>query len=118
MGCDKLFSLRCPVRLCDEELFGQVVELSSKRRRFEAVYCLAEPNDMSLPKLDPMAIAMEWVSRITVVALVMVLPGLAGDWLDHRWGTRFLALVGFGFGVCAAIWLLIRMTTPFQQQKK
>ncbi|MHB1033686.1 MAG: AtpZ/AtpI family protein [Pirellulales bacterium] len=57
-----------------------------------------------------MAVAMEWVSRITAVALEMVLPGLAGHWLDQRWGTRFLALTGFALGVTAGIWHLLVMT--------
>ena len=59
-----------------------------------------------------MAVAMEWVSRITVVAVEMVLPGVAGQWLDHRYSTNFLALLGFAGGVSFAIWHLIVMTKP------
>jgi len=58
----------------------------------------------------PMAIAMQWVSRITTVVLEMVLPGLAGQWLDDRWGTGFLALAGFAFGLTLGIWHLLIMT--------
>jgi hypothetical protein len=54
-----------------------------------------------------MAAAMQWVSRITVIALEMVLPGIAGDWLDKRWGTSFLALVGFGLGITLGMWHLL-----------
>ena len=57
-----------------------------------------------------MAAAMEWVSRITVVALEMVLPGLAGQWLDEQLGTGFLALLGFALGITFAIWHLLVMT--------
>jgi hypothetical protein len=53
---------------------------------------------------------MEWVSRITTVALEMVLPGLAGTWLDDRWGTGFLGLLGFALGVTLGIWHLLQMT--------
>jgi len=53
---------------------------------------------------------MEWVSRITTVALMMVLPGLAGTWLDKRWGTGFIGLLGFALGVPAGIWYLLQMT--------
>jgi hypothetical protein len=60
----------------------------------------------------PLAAAMEWVSRIITVALEMVLPGLAGGWLDKRWGTSFLALVGFALGVSMGIYHLIVMTSP------
>lgn len=54
---------------------------------------------------------MEWVARLTAVALVMVLPGLAGKWLDDRWGTSFLALSGLVFGFAAGLWYLLVMTS-------
>ena len=56
-----------------------------------------------------MALATEWVARIFAISLVMFLPGLAGQWLDERFGTRFLALVGFGFGFCAGLGGLLAM---------
>jgi uncharacterized protein YqgC (DUF456 family) len=59
-----------------------------------------------------MAVAMAWVSRIFTVALEMVLPGLAGFWLDNRFGTSFLGLVGFALGVTVGMWHLIAMTLP------
>lgn len=43
--------------------------------------------------------AAEWVSRVTSISLEMVLPGLAGYWLDTKLGTRVLfLLVGFAMG--------------------
>jgi F0F1-type ATP synthase assembly protein I len=43
--------------------------------------------------------AAEWVSRVTTISLEMVLPGLAGYWLDTRLGTLPLfLLVGFAAG--------------------
>jgi F0F1-type ATP synthase assembly protein I len=58
-----------------------------------------------------MAAAMEWVSRITALALEMVLPGLAGTWLDDRWGTRpALTIIGFLLGMVGGIVHLLRMT--------
>ena len=59
---------------------------------------------------SPMAQAAEWVSRITTVALEMVLPGILGSWLDKRWDTGFLGLVGFALGVTLGTWHLIWMT--------
>ncbi len=62
-------------------------------------------------KRHPYAVAMEWVSRITTVALEMVLPGLGGVWLDRRWGTApWIGLIGFGLGMALAIWHLLQMT--------
>jgi hypothetical protein len=43
------------------------------------------------------------------VALVMVLPGLGGLWLDRQYGTKFLALLGFALGVTLGIWTLLIM---------
>jgi hypothetical protein len=70
---------------------------------------------MKVPSGDPrppLAVAMEWVSQITTVVAEMVLPGLAGGWLDNRWGTGFLALLGFALGLTVGIWHLIVMTRP------
>ena len=53
---------------------------------------------------------MRWVSRITVVALEMVLPGLGGQWLDRQLGPGFLVLIGFAFGLSAGMWHLLVMT--------
>ena len=68
---------------------------------------------MTTPPDDrtPAAIAYQWASRIMVVALEMVLPGLAGHWIDDQLGTVVLfLLIGLGLGSTAAIIHLIRMT--------
>ena len=59
---------------------------------------------------SPLVEAMRWVSRITVVALEMVLPGLGGQWLDRQLGTEFLVLIGFAFGLTGGMWHLLVMT--------
>jgi hypothetical protein len=64
------------------------------------------PDDRS-----PAAIAYSWASRIIVVAMEMVLPGLAGHWLDTKLGTVVLfLLIGLGLGCTAAVFHLIDMT--------
>jgi hypothetical protein len=67
---------------------------------------------------SPVATAMQWVSQITTVALEMVLPGIAGHWLDKRWGTEYWALVGFGIGLPTAIWHLLLITKRDQATRK
>ena len=62
------------------------------------------------PKQHPMAAAMQWVSRILAAALMMVLPGLAGQWLDGKLETSFLTLVGFAFGLIGSMYYLIAIT--------
>jgi hypothetical protein len=43
--------------------------------------------------------AAVWVSRVTTISLMMVLPGLAGYWIDTKLGTRVVfLLVGFAVG--------------------
>ena len=65
-----------------------------------------------------MAVAMEWVSRITTVALEMVLPGIGGQWLDARWQTSVFGPLGFVLGLVVGMWHLLRMTksTPPRRQ--
>jgi F0F1-type ATP synthase assembly protein I len=51
----------------------------------------------------PAATAYQWATRIMVLSLEMVLPGLAGYWLDQRLGTVVLfMMIGFGLGCTAA----------------
>ena len=67
---------------------------------------------MTIPSDDrsPAAIAYQWASRIMVVSLEMVLPGIAGHWLDLWLGTKVLFLfVGFALGTTAATKHLIQM---------
>jgi hypothetical protein len=59
---------------------------------------------------QPMALAMEWVTKITTVVLEMVLPGVVGEWLDRYFGTKFLVFLGFGFGFTIGITHLLMMT--------
>ena len=61
---------------------------------------------------SPIAVAVEWVARITALAFEMVLPGLGGHWLDSRWGTApVLALIGFVLGTVGGLSHLLWMTS-------
>lgn len=54
-----------------------------------------------------------------MVAMEMVLPGLAGYWLDQRLGTAVLfMLLGFGLGSTAAVVHLIRMVRAEEQDAR
>ena len=60
---------------------------------------------------SPLARAYQWSSRIMVVSLEMILPGLAGYWADRQLGTLFLfTLVGFALGCTGGIRHLLRLT--------
>jgi F0F1-type ATP synthase assembly protein I len=69
--------------------------------------------------LSLLAKAYEWAWRIIVVSLEMVLPGVAGYWVDTRLGTVCLFLViGLTVGSIAAVRHLIRMTQQDSGQDK
>ena len=76
----------------------------------DVLYAVQPLRRSSKVDLSWMAAAMNWVSRITSAALLMIGPGLCGLWLDHRFGTWFIAIVGFVIGAPAALWYLILMT--------
>jgi F0F1-type ATP synthase assembly protein I len=65
------------------------------------------------PSLDPLGLAMDWVTKITMVALEMVLPALGGYWLDKRNGTSYWAIMGVVVGLVAGMWHLLLMTRAF-----
>jgi hypothetical protein len=52
---------------------------------------------------------MNWVSRITTVGLMMVLPAVGGRWLDARRGTSHWALIGLVFGLAVGLWQLLQI---------
>jgi len=54
-----------------------------------------------------------------IVALEMVLPGLAGYWIDTQLGTVVLfMMIGFVVGSSAAVAHLIRMTRSDQAKSR
>jgi hypothetical protein len=67
---------------------------------------------------SPMATAMAWVSQITTISLEMVLPGVAGVWIDSWLGTKVLcALLGFTLGLTVAILHLTRLRSPNRRRR-
>ena len=60
--------------------------------------------------LNPMALAMEWVAKITTVGLMMVLPAVGGRYLDNRLGTNYWVLIGLGVGMIAGFVHLLNIT--------
>ena len=69
------------------------------------------------PSPLPMALAMEWVAKITTVALEMFLPAVGGGYLDRRWGTNYWALVGLVVGFVVGLWHLLQMTRSANQPR-
>lgn len=57
------------------------------------------------------SVAYAWATRVMVIAAEMVVPGLAGLWIDQKIGSVVVfALLGFAFGITISIMHLVRMT--------
>ena len=64
---------------------------------------------------------MEWVAKITTVGMEMVLPAIAGTYLDQYLRTGYWAIVGLVLGGVVGFWHLMQMTkaaTPKQGKSK
>ena len=67
----------------------------------------------------PMAVAMQWVSKITTVSLTMALPALGGWWLDKKCGTApWLLITGAMLGMAAAFRQLLQMVAAPESRGK
>jgi hypothetical protein len=93
----------------EQKLRSHTLFLTRHEDDRDALFVVQELRTLA-PDFSWMAEGMKWVSKITTVALEMVLPGLAGLWLDSQLETRFLALLGFALGVPLGMWHLIAMT--------
>ena len=58
------------------------------------------------------------ISRAVAVMVLMVLPGIAGHYLDRWFGTQFLVLVGFVMGICLAVLGLLYVAKIADQTAK
>ena len=67
---------------------------------------------------SPVAAAFAWASRITTIAIGMVVPGIAGFWVDHKVGTLVLfTILGCGIGVSLGVWQLVRLANAGSDTK-
>jgi hypothetical protein len=57
--------------------------------------------------------AIDWVSRVLAVLLVMVVPGLLGSWLDRQFATRWCTAAGFLLGMLAGMVGLVVLVARF-----
>jgi F0F1-type ATP synthase assembly protein I len=87
--------------------FGRGSALKRISRKVGTTTVTDSPDDRS-----PVAKAMDWVSRIIAISLEMVLPGVAGHWLDGKTGTSPLfLLLGFALGAILAGMQLMRIVS-------
>ncbi len=105
----------------DEETFAFLRSRADFKSRLQQVGELMPRKPQSKPELEgssdgksdeldaesdhrsATAKAAEWASRIMTISLEMVLPGLAGYWLDGVLGTKVVfMLIGFAAGALIA----------------
>lgn len=60
-----------------------------------------------MPKESPMSEALNWLSRILAVGIVMLGFGWIGGKLDQWLGTKFIAVIGFLFGMMIGLTALV-----------
>lgn len=77
-----------------------------------AIFLTIQPDRVIQPprRPQPIALAIEWVAKITTVALEMVLPAIAGGYLDRRLGSRYWVFVGLAVGMATGMYHLLQMT--------
>ena len=64
---------------------------------------------------SPLAVGLDWASRVTSISVQMIVLGLIGYWLDGKLGIRGLfTLLGFSLGMTIGMWQLIRFTRQSQ----
>lgn len=93
----------------EEDLRRHSLRASRRGEAQDALFVCQELRSLA-PDFSGMAEAIRWTSRITAVALEMVLPGVAGLWFDNRFGTGFLSPLGFALGVAIGVRCLTTMS--------
>ena len=76
----------------------------------DALYAVQQLRRQSIVDLSWLRDAYAWSGRTLTVALEMVVPGVAGMWVDRKLDTNFIGPTGFVLGVAFGIWHLLQMT--------
>jgi hypothetical protein len=67
---------------------------------------------------SPMAVGLEWSTRLITIGLEMAIPIVGGYWLDRRVGTLPLFIcLGALVGVAIAIWQFILIAKELSRKK-
>lgn len=99
--------------ICRVHGLRRYVDISARARTL--LYSKLDRTAVTTPSDDrsPIAQAMDWATRITGLALEMVVPAVIGYWLDTKLGTKFAFLIGgMVLGFITGMRQLIRWSQP------
>ena len=71
---------------------------------------IKKPEYPATPRRSPLAEAYTWVSRIMSCSLTMVLPGIAGRYLDAHFEISMLEISGWIIGPILGFYQLLTIT--------
>jgi hypothetical protein len=116
-------ALRCVVGLVDILHDTPINWVLSRRRSKNAVtgsqtYGGCTPVEDFQQDRSFIAVAVDRASRVTTIALEMVVPPVLGLWIDRKLGTDFIFVsLGAVLGFCTGIMSLLKMTHCVVQPK-
>lgn len=67
---------------------------------------------------SPLAIAMSMTSRVTTISLMTAMPGIAGAWIDSRWGTSLFLPLGIVLGFIFGTFQLVQLAKEAEDDSK
>ena len=76
----------------------------------EPQHTYEKPEYPKTPRRSSMAEAYSWVSRIMSCTMTMVLPGIAGGYLDNHFGTSIWEVSGWILGPIVGFIQLLAIT--------
>jgi len=79
---------------------------------------LKKPEYPATPRRSSLAEAYTWVSRIMSCSITMVLPGIAGYYLDAYFGTSMWNISGWIIGPILGFYQLLAITKESTQQQE
>jgi F0F1-type ATP synthase assembly protein I len=84
------------------------------------VACVAPPPDNDRDnERSAIAVAYTWAWRVMAISLEMVVPGLAGYWIDTRLGTKALFMIlGFVAGMTVGMLHLVQIARGPSNSKR
>lgn len=67
---------------------------------------------------SPIAVGLQWATRITSVSMMVVIPTGIGWWCDQRWGTSpWLLLTGVAVGLATGALSFLQIVKELEREE-